>query len=712
MQEKWNMELAGEEIIFESGKYAKQANGSTLVTFGETVVLVTATMSEPREGINYLPLMVNYEERVYSIGKIPGSISRREGRPRDSATHNARLIDRPLRPLFPQEMRHDIQVICTILSVDHDHEPDIAALNGASLALSISDIPFSGPVGGVKVGLVEEELVINPDEEQRENSRLNLTVAGTEDAVLMVEAEANEVTEEVMLDAIEKAHEEIKNIVAFQENIVDKVDPDKYEFSPETVEQDLETRVREYITEDISQTVQIQEKLARREALDELKEKAANYFVENEDYSDLERDEVRERKNKLRQDVDNIFDDVLKEEIRSLITEQGKRPDGREPDEIRPIWCEVGVLPRVHGSGVFTRGQTQAMSVVTLGASSDEKILFGLGEDEKKRYMHHYNFPPYSVGETNPLRSPGRREIGHGILGEKALKPMIPEREEFPYTIRVVSEVLESNGSSSQASICGSSLALMDAGVPIKKPVAGIAMGLIKEGDQVAILADIQGMEDHYGDMDFKVAGTRDGITALQMDIKIEGISREIMARALKKARQGRLHIMDNMLDVISEPRPELSPHAPSMITMKIKPEKIRLVIGPGGKMINEIIEKTGVQIDIEDDGAVYILAEDQESGEEARQMVDNLTKDAEVGEIYTGTVKNIMDFGAFVEILPGKEGLVHVSEISDKYVKEVEDELSVGDEIKVKLTEIDDQDRLNLSRKEALKELGGTDKE
>ena len=712
MQEKWNMELAGEEIVFETGKYAKQANGATLVRYGETVVLVTAAMSEPREGIDYLPLMVNYEERVYSIGKIPGSISRREGRPRDSATHNARLIDRPLRPLFPQEMRHDIQVIATILSVDHDNEPDVAALNGASLALSISDIPFSGPVGGVKVGLVDGELLINPDEEQRADSRLNLTVAGTEDAVLMVEAEANEVKEEVMLDAIEKAHEEIKKIVAFQTKVMAEVGLEKYEFSPDTVGADLEERVRNYFTNDIRQAVQIQEKLARNEELDELKEKAREYFVEGEDYSELNRDETRKKKKQIQKDVKKIFEKILKEEIRRLITEQGTRPDGREPEDIRPIWCEVGMLPRVHGSGVFTRGQTQAMSVVTLGASSDEKILFGLGEDEKKRYMHHYNFPPFSVGETNPLRSPGRREIGHGILGEKALKPMIPDRDEFPYTIRVVSEVLESNGSSSQASICGSSLALMDAGVPIKKPVAGIAMGLIKEDDEVAILADIQGMEDHYGDMDFKVAGTKDGITALQMDIKIKGISREIMARALNKARKGRLYIMERMLEVISEPREELSPHAPSMITMNIKPEKIRLVIGPGGKMINEIIEKTGVQIDIEDDGSVYILAEDQDSGENARQMIDNLTKEAEVGEIYTGTVKNIMDFGAFVEILPGKEGLVHVSEISNEYVKNVEDELSVGDEIKVKLTEIDEQDRLNLSRKEALKELGESDKE
>ncbi|MFW6279124.1 MAG: polyribonucleotide nucleotidyltransferase [Bacillota bacterium] len=697
MDKKWDMQLAESNFSIETGKYAKQANGSVLVRFGDTVVLVTATMSEPREGINYLPLMVNYEERIYSIGKIPGSINRREGRPRDSATHNARLIDRPLRPLFPQEMRHDIQVIATILSVDHDNEPDIAALNGASMALSISDIPFAGPVGGVKVGYVDQELIINPDEEQRENSLLDLTVAGTEDAVLMVEAEANEVQEEVMLDAIEMAHQEIKKIVAFQNDIAQEVGKEKFEFTPETPEQDLKEEVRDFATAEMRKAIQTEEKGARNEAIDEVKEQTKEHFV----------DQVAEDKKDEREEkVAKILEDILKEEVRSLITEEGVRPDGRGPEDIRDIWCEVGVLPLTHGSGVFTRGQTQALSVVTLGASSDEKTLFGLGEDEKKRYMHHYNFPPYSVGETNPLRSPGRREIGHGILGERALKPMIPEREEFPYTIRVVSEVLESNGSSSQASICGSTLALMDAGVPIKKPVAGIAMGLMKEGDNVAILADIQGMEDHYGDMDFKVAGTKEGITALQMDMKIGGISKDILRKALNKAREGRLHIMDKMLDVISEPRAELSPNAPSMITMKIDPEKIRLVIGPGGKVINEIIEETGVQIDIEDDGSVYILAEDQESGQEAKKMVENLTEDVEVGKIYDGVVKNIMDFGAFVEILPGKEGLVHVSEISDEYVKEVSDELSVGDEIKVKLTEIDDQDRLNLSRKQALKEL------
>ncbi len=706
MVDKWDMQLGERNLSFETGKYAKQANGSVLVRYEDTVVLVTATMSEPRAGIDYLPLMVNYEERIYSIGKIPGSINRREGRPRDSATHNARLIDRPLRPLFPQEMRHDIQVIATILSVNHDHEPDIAALNGASAALSISDIPFEGPIGGVKIGMLEGgDLIINPDEEQREESSLDLTVAGTEDAVLMVEASGDEVPEEIILEGIEKAHREIKKIAAFQKDMVKEVGKEKFEFTPEPIPEDLEKQVRDFAAEDFRKAIQIEKKLARSEAVDRVKEETKEHFLQ----------EIPEEKEKKREElsdrISKILDKIEKEEVRSLIIEQGIRPDGRKPEEIRPIWCEVQTLPRAHGSAVFTRGETQAMSVVTLGASSDEKTLFGLGEDRTKRYMHHYNFPPYSVGETNPLHSPGRREIGHGLLGESALRPMIPDTEEFPYTVRVVSEILESNGSSSQASICGSSLALMDAGVPIKKPVSGIAMGLIKEDDRVAVLSDIQGMEDHHGDMDFKVAGTRDGITALQMDIKIGGISKEIMSRALEKARAGRLHIMDKMQEVIPEPRAELSPNAPSMITMKIDPEKIRLVIGPGGKVINNIIDETGVEIDIEDDGTVYILADDQESGEEARKMVENLTKEAVVGEIYEGTVKNIMDFGAFVEILPGKEGLVHVSEISDDYVKEVSDVLSEGDKIQVKLTEIDDQNRLNLSRKEALKELEKEDK-
>jgi polyribonucleotide nucleotidyltransferase len=695
---RWDIELRGRNFVIETGKYAKQANGSVLVRYGDSVVLVTATMSDPREGIDFFPLMVNYEERVYAIGKIPGSITRREGRPRDVATLAARLIDRPLRPLFPKGFYNDVQIIATVLSVDNDCEPDILAMNGASAALMLSDIPFDGPMAGVKVGLVDERLVINPTEEERKNSRLDLTVAGTKKAVLMVEAGANEVSEETMIEAIELAHEEIKKLVEFQEKMTAEAGKEKIDFLPPEIDVELEKEVRDYATESINKALRTVEKLTRNTKIDEIKEEAISYFKEK--YQDDEEAAV-----KMKQ-VSEILEQITKEELRKMISEEGVRPDGRSPEEIRPIWCEVGVLPRVHGSGVFTRGQTQALSVVTLGATSDEQILFGLGEEETKRYMHHYNFPPYSVGETSPLRSPGRREIGHGALGERALDPMIPSQEEFPYTIRVVSEVLESNGSTSQASICGSTLALMDAGVPIKEPVAGIAMGLIKEGDKVTILSDIQGLEDFNGDMDFKVAGTKNGITALQMDIKIQGISKEILKRALEQARKGRLHILDKMLEVIDKPRPELSPYAPLMITMKIDPEKIRFVIGPGGKMINKIIDETGVTIDINDDGSVFIMSDNQENGEKARKMIHDLTRDVVVGEIYEGTVKKIMNFGAFVEFLPGQEGLVHISQLADHHVEKVEDEVKLGDKIPVKVTKIDNQGRINLSRKDALKEM------
>ncbi len=695
---KWELELQDRNLTIETGKYAKQANGSVLVRYGDSVVLVTATMSDPREGIEFFPLMVNYEERVYAIGKIPGSITRREGRPRDVATLAARLIDRPLRPLFPKGFYNDVQVVATVLSVDNDCEPDILAMNGASLALMISDIPFYGPMAGVKVGLVDDKLVINPIEEERKNSKLDLTVAGTKDAVMMVEAGANEVSEEIMIDAIELAHEEIKKLVEFQEKITAEVGKEKVEVQPPPKNDELENEVRNYATEKINKALRTIEKLNRNTKIDEIKEEASNYFAEK--YQDDENFST------ILKQVSEILEQVTKEQLRKMIAEEEIRPDGRRPEEIRPIWCEVGVLPRVHGSGVFTRGQTQALSVVTLGATSDEQILFGLGEEETKRYMHHYNFPPYSVGETSPLRSPGRREIGHGALGERALDPMIPSQEEFPYTIRVVSEVLESNGSTSQASICGSTLALMDAGVPIKNPVAGIAMGLIKEGDNVKILSDIQGLEDFNGDMDFKVAGTKNGITALQMDIKIHGISKKVLVKALEQARKGRLHILDKMLEVIDRPRPELSPYAPLMMTLKIDPEKIRFVIGPGGKMINKIIDETGVSIDINDDGTVFIMSDNQENGEKARKMIHNLTREVEVGEIYEGTVKKIMNFGAFVEFLPGQEGLVHISQLADHHVDKVEDEVKLGDKMPVKVTKIDNQGRINLSRKDALKEM------
>ncbi len=697
MDKEWEIDLSGKNLKMETGKYAKQSNGSVLVRYGDSSVLVTANMSEPREGIDYFPLMVNYEERVYAIGKIPGSITRREGRPRDRATLAARLIDRPLRPLFPDGFRHDVQIIATVLSVDNDCEPEIMALNGASAALAISDIPFSDPIGGVKVGLVDGEIIINPDEEEREKSDLDLIVAGSEEAVMMVEAEANEVEEEKMIEAIELAHEKIKEIIKLQKEMVNEAGKEKFEFTAVSITEELENEVRDFIKDDIYNAIKTIEKLERNSKIDDVFDRTIEHFTA--EVSDDSGEDYRKK-------VEKIFDKIKKEEIRKLITEENLRPDGRKPGEIRDIWCEVGILPRVHGSAVFTRGQTQAMSVVTLGASSDEQTLFGLGEEETKRYMHHYNFPPFSVGETAPLRSPGRREIGHGFLGERALKPMLPDQNEFPYTIRVVSEVLESNGSSSQASICGSTLSLMDAGVPLKEPIAGIALGMIKENDSVTILSDIQGMEDHYGDMDFKVAGSKNGITALQMDIKVAGISKEILQKALATARDGRLYILDKMLSVLEKPREELSPYAPSMISMKIDPEKIRFVIGPGGKTINKIIDETDAKIDIENDGSVYILAEKQEDGEKAKQMIEDLTKDVVVGDIYEGTVKRIVNFGAFVEILPDKEGLVHISQIADYHVDKVEDELEVGDKVPVKVTEIDNKGRINLSRKKALKEM------
>jgi len=695
MTNKWKTDFAGTEIEFETGKLAKQANGAVTVKYGDSKVLVTATMSGPREGMSYFPLMVNYEERIYSIGKIPGSVNRREGRPRDFATLSARLIDRPLRPLFPKGMRHDVQVIATILSVDGDHEPDIIAMNGASAALTLSDIPFDGPIGGVKVGLVDDELVINPNEEQRENSKLDLTVAGTEDAVLMVEAAADEVSEEIMLEAIDKAHQEIKKIVKAQKEMRKEAGKEKQEIDlVNDVDDEIEKLVREHTSGKLKDAINTTDKLKRKKLIDQLKDQSYAYL-------ESQLDNFEDRKNEYKKMLETVFDTLTKEKVREMILKEKKRPDGREHDEIRPIWGEVGTLPRTHGSAVFTRGETQVLSVVTLGASGDEKTMFGLGEDQTKRFMHHYNFPPYSVGETNFLRSPGRREIGHGHLGERALKPMIPSKEEFPYTIRIVSEVLESNGSSSQASICGSSMALMDAGVKIKNPVSGIAMGLIKEGEDYAILSDIQGMEDHYGDMDFKVAGTPDGITALQMDIKVTGLSQDLLKNALNKAKEGRLYILDKMLEVIDEPRENLSEYAPLIMTMNINPDKIRFVIGPGGKMINKIIDETDASIDIEDDGTIFIMADSQENGLRAKEMIENLTREVEVGEVYNGKVIKIMNFGAFVEILPGKEGLVHISKIADRHIDEVTDVLSEGDEIKVKVIKIDDKDRINLSMKD-----------
>lgn len=698
----WSTEVGGRELSFETEEYARQANGAVMARYGDTTFLVTATMSEPREGIDYLPLMVNYEERVYAIGKIPGSITRREGKPRDKATLYARLIDRPLRPLFPQSLRHDIQVIATVLSVDDDCTPEVVAMNGASAALTISDIPFAGPIAGVKVGLRDGEFIVNPSDDECEESELDLMVAGTEDAVMMVEASAEEASEETITEAIEFGHEQIREIVQLQKEMAAEIGKEKMEFTPPQLSDDLKERVSELARPRLKEAAFTADKLEREEKMDRVTEEVLAELEE-----ELEEDRFNENKKLLKDEVD----EVSKEVVRHEIIHNGRRPDGRELDEVRPIKSKVDFIPKVHGSGMFKRGETQTISVLTLGASSDEQILFGLGEEEKKKFLHHYNFPPYSVGETNPLRAPGRREIGHGALGEKALRPVLPPEKEFPYTIRLVSEVLESNGSTSQASICSSSLAMMEGGVPISSPVAGIAMGLMKEDDDIAILSDIQGLEDHFGDMDFKVAGTREGITALQMDIKVAGISKEIMGRALERAKEGRLHILDRMSEVIAEPNEELSPHAPRMITIEIDPDKIRHVIGPGGKMINKIIDETGAQIDIEDDGTVFILSEDQEGGEEAREMIEELTRDVVVGEIYSGKVKKIVNFGAFAEIVPGREGLIHISELADYHVDKVEDILEVGDEVPVKVTEIDDQDRINLSRIQAINEMDEEEK-
>ena len=688
----FELELGGRKLSIETGRIAQLADAAVLVRYGDTVVLVTACASaQPKQGIDFFPLSVDYEERLYAVGKIPGGFIKREGRPTEKAILSARLIDRPIRPLFPHGYRNDVQVVATVMSVDQDNLPEIAAMVGSSAALSISSIPFQGPTGSVLVGRVDGKLIVNPNNEEREKSDLHLVVSGTKDAVMMVEAGAKEVPEDVMLEAIMFAHENIKKIVAFIEDMVAKVGKEKKEFIIFKAEEEIENAVREYATEKTLAAVRTIDKLERQEKMDAVKEEALEHFAE-----------IFPEKEK---EVDSVLYDILKEQVRKLITEEGIRPDDRKTDEIRPITSEVGILPRVHGSGLFTRGQTQVLTIATLGALGDVQILDGLTEEETKRYMHHYNFPPYSVGETRFMRGPGRREIGHGALAERALEPMIPSEEEFPYTIRLVSEVVSSNGSTSQASVCGSTLALMDAGVPIKAPVAGVAMGLMKEKDNVAILTDIQGMEDFLGDMDFKVAGTSKGITAIQMDIKIAGIDRPILEKALEQARVGRLFILDKMLSVISTPRKELSQYAPKIITYKVDPDKIRDIIGPGGKVINKIIAETGVKIDIEDDGRVFIAATNAVAGDKALKIIESLVKEVKEGEIYLGKVTRLMTFGAFVEILPGKEGLVHISKLDTKRVEKVEDVVSVGDEILVKVTEIDKQGRINLSRKHAMAE-------
>lgn len=687
----FEMELGGRPLSIDSGKLAKQAGGAVLVRYGDTAVLVTATASaEPREGIDFFPLTVDYEEKLYSVGKIPGGFIKREGRPSESAILSGRLIDRPIRPLFPDGFRNDVQVVATVLSVDQNNPPDIPAMIGASCALCISDIPFAGPIGGVRIGRIDGNFIINPTVAEQEKSELNLVVAGNKDAVIMVEAGADELPEEIILAAISFGHEVIRTIIDFQLNIIAAIGKPKRDIKLFEVTADIDTAVREYATEKLNAAVRNPDKLEREAQISTVKKAAVEYFT------DIFPDQGKQ--------IQYVLQKVLKEIVRKMITVEKIRPDGRALEEVRPITCAVNLLARTHGSGLFTRGQTQVLTVTTLGAIGDEQILDGLGVEDSKRYMHHYNFPSYSVGETRPSRGPGRREIGHGALAERALVPVIPHESDFPYTIRLVSEVLESNGSSSMGSVCGSTLSLMDAGVPIKRPVSGVAMGLVKDGGDYSILTDIQGMEDALGDMDFKVAGTTKGVTAIQMDIKIAGITKEILTAALEQAKRGRSHILNIMLETISTPRPELSPYAPRIITMEIHPDKIRDVIGPGGKTIKKIIDETGVTIDIEDDGKVFIAAVDVEAGQKAIRIIESLVREVEVGTTYTGKVTRLMNFGAFVEILPGKEGLVHISQLALERVAKVEDVVKIGDEITVKVTEIDRQGRVNLSRKELLK--------
>lgn len=692
----YSIELGGRTLTMEIGKIAKQANGAVLVRYGDTAVVVAATGTKtPREGVDFFPLTVDFEEKMYAVGKIPGGFIKREGRPAETAILTSRLIDRPIRPMFPEGYHNDVQIVATAVSVDPDNAPDIPAMIGASCALSISDIPFEGPIAGVRVGMIDGRYIINPTIEQAKVSRLNLAVAGTKDAILMVEAGAKEISEDEMLDAIWFGHEEIKKLVEWQEKIMAEVGKPKMEVPVYEPPAELAAEIEAYGAEQLKAALMDANKLEREENVARIKAEIADAFMEK--YPDNAKD------------VAYITQKLVKKIVRRTISVDKIRPDGRALDEVRPVTCEVGLLARPHGSALFTRGQTQILNVLALAPLSEAQTLDGLGVELTKRYIHHYNFPPYSVGETKPLRSPGRREIGHGALAERALLPVIPSEEEFPYAIRLVSETLESNGSSSMGSVCASTLSLMDAGVPIKAPVAGVAMGLVKDGDYFTILTDIQGLEDALGDMDFKVAGTKDGITAIQMDIKIDGINKEIFKQALAQAKRGREHIMGIMLDCISEPRKELSKYAPKITTIHVDPEKISKIIGPGGKTIKKIVEETGAKIDIEEDGHVYIAAVNSEEAAKAIDMINGITAEAEVGKVYTGKVTRLMAFGAFVEILPGKEGLVHISQLSTERVNKVEDVVSVGDEIVVKVTEIDQKGRINLSRKAVL--AGGLSK-
>ena len=688
-----NVEVAGRRISLETGRVAEQANGAVIIRQGDTVVLCTAVMAnEPREGIDFFPLTCDYEEKLYAAGKIPGAFMRREGRPSEQAILASRLTDRPLRPLFPDGFRLDVQVISTVLSVDQENDPTILSINGASTALVISDIPFEGPVGAVRMGYLNGEVAVNPPMSQIADSELDLVVAGTADAILMVEAGAKGVTEQVVLDALAKAHEEIKRICDAQLELRQQVGLEKRERISSEFPHQMQEVVGEYLALRLDQVLYSPDKATRETSVDDLRTKTVIELGERfPEHADI---------------IGKLFDKAVKDRVRQRVVEEGVRVDGRGLKDVRPITVEVGVLPRTHGSGLFTRGQTQALTIATLGSMSDQQKLDGLTTEEFKRYLHHYNFPPFSVGEARPLRGPGRREIGHGALAERALLAVIPPVEDWPYTIRIVSEILSSNGSTSMASVCGSTLALMDAGVPVKAPVAGIAMGLVTREGKFAVLTDIQGVEDALGDMDFKVAGTKDGITALQMDIKIKGLTHEIMAQALEQAREARLFVLDKMLAVLPRPRSEMSSYAPRITTILINPDKIRDVIGPGGKTIRKITEETGAQIDVEDDGRVFIAAVDQEAGKKAIDWIKSLTDEVEVGKIYKGKVVRIMPFGAFVEVLPGQDGLVHISKLTDHRVERVEEVLNVGDEVMVKAVEIDSQGRLNLSRQAAIEEL------
>lgn len=692
MEKSFRMELAGRPLIVETGKMAKQASGAVLVRYGETVVLVTSTASkEAREGMDFFPLTVDYEEKMYAVGKMPGGFLRREGRPGNSAILNARLIDRPIRPLFDKRCRNDIHVMATVLSVDYDNAPELCGMLGASASLGISDIPWDGPIAGVRVGRVDGKFVINPTQEQLKVSTLNITVAGSETAILMVEGGAQEAPEEDVLDAIMFGHETIKELVAFQKKIIEEVGKLKRTLIFPEIPEEIKTAIYAYAERPLKEAIFNPDKLTREAHMEEVRKEAETHFKEiyPENGSD----------------ITECLNHLTKEIVRHMISVDKIRPDGRALDEIRPISCEVGLLPRVHGSALFTRGQTQALTITTLAPMSETQIIDDLTHETEKRYIHQYNFPSYSVGETKSSRGPGRREIGHGALAERALIPVIPTVEEFPYAIRVVSEILESNGSSSQASVCGSTMSLMNAGIPIKAPVAGIAMGLVNEGEHFTVLTDIQGMEDALGDMDFKVAGTAKGITAIQMDIKIHGLSREILLAALQQAQKGRMFILGKMAECIDKPAEHLSPYAPKIITLTIPVDRIRDVIGSGGKIINKIISETGVKMDVEEDGHVYIATPDEEAAQRAKKWVEELTHEVQVGETYLGKVTRLMKFGVFVEILPGKEGMVHVSQLATRRVEKPEDVVHEGDEIMVKVTEIDDKGRINLSRKALLQE-------